>query len=63
MTDVRYIGLGRCGFCGYEDAGHRVWDAVAGRLRAGEALEDVCRDFYATPDEVAVWVALAEGER
>ena len=62
MTDARYIGLGECGLCGYEDAGHRVWDAVAERLRAGEALEDVCHDYDATPDEVAVWVALSDGE-
>ena len=57
---TRYVGLGECALCGYPDAGHRVWDAVADRLRAGETLEEACADYDATPDEVAEWVALAD---
>jgi len=40
-----YVGLGECAFCGFQDAGHRVWDAIAERLEAGESERSVAEDY------------------
>lgn len=44
MTD----SSGRCEFCGHVNAGHRVWDAMASRVKAGEGLDDVAEDYGVT---------------
>lgn len=36
---------GPCGMCGHEDARHRLWDAILGRLDAGEPAPDVAQDY------------------
>lgn len=54
------MNLGPCAFCGYEDAAHRVWDAVAERSRAGEEAETICWDYGITMDELALYVALSD---
>lgn len=49
MTYARdYTKLGPCAFCGYPDAGHRVWDTIAERLRAGETERSVAGDYDLT---------------
>ena len=62
-----YVGLGPCAFCGYEDAGHRVWDAIAERLRAGEGERSVAGDYDLTIQGVRALVrrseAAADGTR
>lgn len=36
---------GPCGLCGGPDARHRVIDAIASRVRAGDSEEDVAADY------------------
>ena len=43
---------GPCGLCGGPDARHRLYDAVAERVAAGEDEDQVARDY----DEGAQWV-------
>ena len=40
-----YVGLGPCAFCGFHDAGHRTWDAIAERIDAGESERSVAQDY------------------
>jgi len=47
-----YTDLGPCAFCGHPDAGHRVWDAIAERLEAGEPEHEVADDYGLTIPEV-----------
>jgi hypothetical protein len=43
-----YIGLGECAFCGGPDAGHRIWDSIAERLRAGDTARSIAGDYDLT---------------
>lgn len=43
-----FIQPAPCGICGGPDAEHRVRDAIASRLRAGESERDVARDYRLT---------------
>ena len=44
-VDECYPPHGRCGFCNSPDARHRVLDAVASRLAAGEPARSVADDY------------------
>ena len=43
---------GPCGICGGPDARHRVVDAIASRLRAGESVESVAEDYGLSVEKV-----------
>ena len=47
-------GRGPCGLCGGPDARHRVLDAIAERVTAGDTIDDTAAD-YGMP----TWVARA----
>lgn len=36
---------GSCGLCGYWDERHRMIEAVRGRIKAGETVADLARDY------------------
>jgi len=44
---LRLVGpyRGKCGICGGPDARHRVADAIAEQVRAGDSPESVADDF------------------
>lgn len=45
--------LGPCGLCGWHpDQRHRIRDAIFDRLVAGDGIEDICRDYEWTVDQV-----------
>ena len=48
---TKYVGLGPCAFCGYPDAGHRIWDSIAERLNTGELLASIAEDYDLSPSE------------
>ena len=56
--DAFFPRLGPCGLCGTPglDQRHRVIDAMAGRMAAGESVEDVADD-YDEPAEAVLAVA------
>ena len=56
--DVFFPRLGPCGLCGTPglDQRHRVIDAMAGRMAAGESVADVAGD-YDEPEEAVLAVA------
>jgi len=59
QLDAAFPGnAGPCGFCGDTLVGgrHRVIDAIAERIRAGEPWESVCADYT---DEQALWPDMA----
>ena len=47
---------GPCGFCGGPEARHRVLDAIAERVHAGEPVADVAAD-YQQPEAVVAAIA------
>jgi uncharacterized protein (DUF433 family) len=59
-TAADYIGLGPCAFCGHPDAGHRIWDAIAERRRAGDSEEDIGADYGLKPIGVRVLAKRSE---
>lgn len=56
MAEPRYdlVGPGRgpCGLCGHSDARHRLYDAIQGRVEAGDDVESTASDFGLTADTV-----------
>jgi hypothetical protein len=48
--DALFPKVGPCGFCGLFDQRHRVIDAMAGMLAAGEDPEVVAEEFGRTPE-------------
>ena len=62
VLDEFFPPIGPCGMCGTAglDQRHRVVDAIAGRLAAGEDLEDVAEDYLLpvkAVEAVRVWAA------
>lgn len=62
MRAKDYIGLGPCALCGHPDAGHRVWDAIRGRIDAGEPEREVAEDFDLTVQGVRALYRRKENE-
>jgi hypothetical protein len=58
--DALFPKVGPCGFCGLFDQRHRVIDAMAGMLAAGEDPEVVAEEFGRTPEAVDVVTAWAK---
>ncbi len=52
-----WVAQGPCAFCGDEYAAHRVYDAITGRVTAGEQLDDVLVDHMVDPSD---WLALVD---
>lgn len=54
--DAYFPRLGPCGICGTPglDQRHRVVDAIAGMLEAGEDPEDTAGEYGVTPEAVEV---------
>ena len=48
---------GPCGLCGHPDARHRICDAVAERLRAGDTVADIATDYDLPETDLAVVAA------
>ncbi|MGH2595812.1 MAG: hypothetical protein ACRDH7_07590, partial [Actinomycetota bacterium] len=60
MRAADYVDLGDCAFCGFPDAGHRVWDAIAERVRAGESERAVAADYGLTVQGVRALIRLSD---
>jgi len=43
---------GPYGICGDEDARHRIWYAISTRRIAGEAIDDLARDYGVTEEAI-----------
>lgn len=54
-----YVGLGPCAFCQHPDAGHRVWDAIADRIRGGDSWRHTAAEFGITVEQVRALAARA----
>jgi hypothetical protein len=54
---------GPCGLCGGIEARHRVLDAIAERVRAGEPVADVAEDYGKTEAVVAAIAACWDYDR
>lgn len=56
MNELRYDltgpERGPCGLCGHHDARHRVYDAIQGRVEAGDDVASTADDYNLTADTV-----------
>ena len=51
---------GPCAICGHPDARHRLFDAIRGRAKAGDSVEELAEDYDAS--EEAIKLVINEGD-
>jgi hypothetical protein len=55
--DAKWPYCGPCAFCGCADKRHRLFDAMRGRVRAGESRKSVAEDYGCSMDALLAVLA------
>ena len=62
IFDLDHQYAGPCGMCGASDKRHRMYDAIAGRLKAGDSPSSIVNDMGLSPLYVAAILAKVEAK-